>query len=762
MPQQILTAQIPGSVEQGQPVTLEFIYNTVPTAEGDPPEGEALSSGLDIALFYDSADLTFVEDSFNVPNNLVAGFFTATDSLGEDPGNDNEGGEDGDPETDRRLIINFADTAGTRFPSQGTEFVQGEDVLFEVEFNFQADTTVNLRQNGPTPNFDEVQPLDVQIPPPNEPPVANDDNVETNEDTVLNGDVLADNGNGEDTDPENDDLTVIEVNGEQANVGQPVTLDSEASVTLNADGTFSYDPTGSQQLQDLNVDETATETFTYTISDGNNNTATAQVSITINGRGENQAPTANDDAVSTNEDTVRNGNVLDNNGNGEDTDPENDDLTVTAVNEDQANVGQPVTLDSGASVTLNADGTFSYDPTGSQQLQELNVDETATETFTYTISDSEFTDTATVEITVNGVNDRPVANDDVVGPTDEETPFTFNVLEDNGNGPDSDIEGDPLTITAVNGNAINPGDPITLGSEASLTLNQDNTFSYDPIGAFDNIPAGGEGTDSFTYTISDGNEDATATVEITVQGLNDPPTAEPDDNTTPEDEVLNVVDAANGVLANDSDPDEGDTDALTVTAATDENDNAITLGEEFELPSGALLTLNPDGSYIYNPNDAFTELNDGETATDTFSYTVSDNDEDNPLTAGANVEIEITGVSPPFSLDVDDNGVADPFTDGLTIFRFLGELNPENFELAEDANRSAVEVQEFLNGATQFLDVDGNGETDPFTDGITIFRFLGELNPETFELAENATVDRTQVANDLQQFLPEGGLGGLG
>ncbi|WP_156800806.1 Ig-like domain-containing protein [Dactylococcopsis salina] len=223
-------------------------------------------------------------------------------------------------------------------------------------------------------------------------------------------------------------------------------------------------------------------------------------------------------------------------------------------------------------------------------------------------------------------------------------------------------------------------------------------------------------------------------------GGNQAPVAEDDTASTGSNTAL-----SQNVLSNDSDA-EGD--SLTVSAVNGEESN---VGTEFELPSGALLTLNADGSFEYDPNNAFDNLAEGETTTDRFSYTVSDG---NDGTDTANVAIDITGVPvPSFNLDVDNNGVADPFTDGLTIFRFLGGLNPETYELASDADRSVTAVQEFLFGGETFLDVDNNGVADPFTDGLTIFRFLGGLNPETYELASDADRSVAEIQEFLQPFL---------
>ena len=127
-----------------------------------------------------------------------------------------------------------------------------------------------------------------------------------------------------------------------------------------------------------------------------------------------------------------------------------DSLTITEVDGGTAVVGAPVVLSSGALVTLNADGTFDYDPNGS--FEGLAAGESANDSFDYTISDGNGGfDTATVTITVNGANDAPVAADDGF-----ETPLDVQVsgqvLNDNGSGADSDPDGsDVLTITEVNG-----------------------------------------------------------------------------------------------------------------------------------------------------------------------------------------------------------------------------------------------------------------------------------------------------------------------
>lgn len=110
----------------------------------------------------------------------------------------------------------------------------------------------------------------------NEPPDADDDNITTDEDTSTVFAVL-DN----DSDPDNDDLTIVQLNGSSIGVDQEITIGSGALLTLNSDGTFAYDPNGAFEF--LNDDESNTDTFTYTVDDSNGNQETATVNITING-----------------------------------------------------------------------------------------------------------------------------------------------------------------------------------------------------------------------------------------------------------------------------------------------------------------------------------------------------------------------------------------------------------------------------------------------------------------------------------------------
>jgi VCBS repeat-containing protein len=141
----------------------------------------------------------------------------------------------------------------------------------------------------------------------------------------------------------------------------------------------------------------------------------------------------------------------------------------------------------------------------------------------------------------------------------------------------------------------------------ALSFNADGTFTFTPAANF-------HGTDSFTYTASDGVATSTlATVTITITSVNDAPVAVADTYDATPGNTL-VVNQANGVLKNDSDVDG---DAITAVLVTN--------------PGNGSLTLNPDGSFNYTPTSGFS-------GTDSFTYKPNDGTVDgNIVTVTLNV-----------------------------------------------------------------------------------------------------------------------------
>jgi VCBS repeat-containing protein len=239
---------------------------------------------------------------------------------------------------------------------------------------------------------------------------------------------------------------------------------------------------------------------------------------------------------------------------------------------------------------MNADGAIVYTPAANYN---------GTDSFTYKANDGQAdSNVATVSVTVNPVNDAPVAANDSFS-TDEDTALT--VAAPGVLGNDSDV--DSAAITAI---MISPP------SHGGLTLNADGSFTYTPAANFN-------GTDSFTYKANDGQADSSpATATITVRAVNNAPVARDDAYGTNQDSPLTV--AAPGVLGNDS-----DVDSPTLTAV-------LIAG-----PAHGTLALNSDGSFTYTPAV-------GYSGADSFSYKANDGQTNSNL---ATVSLTVTPADRP-------------------------------------------------------------------------------------------------------------------
>ncbi|ELP30334.1 Ig-like domain-containing protein [Rhodopirellula baltica] len=437
----------------------------------------------------------------------------------------------------------------------------------------------------------------------NDAPVAQADNFTgVAEDAGLSGNLLVDNGSGADSDEENDTLTI--------DASSPLTL-GNGSVTVNSNGTFTYTPN-----QSLSAGEAFSDSFTYSlIDDGQTfNLGTGMleddfktsntVTVNISGTGENDAPVAtDDDSYAVNEQPTGLLEVDDASGLlANDTDVDAMDiLSVTEIDDGTTNTpvasGDTVTLAYG-DLTINANGSFDYQVTASIAAGVM-VDEV----FSYTVSDGNGgTDTAEATITITGQNDAPIANDDTYAAVEGAGPISGDLFADTGNGIDSDPDGDTFTVTEIKGVGLmsNPqAIPLTYGT---LTINENGTFDY----AVSDFPSVDGATETFEYAISDGlGGTDTATVTINITGENDLPIAQDDEFDTLEDTALsgNVFDD-NGNGA-DSDLDEG---TMLVASLAPGGD-----------ASNGDLTLNPDGSFTYTPDDDFN-------GTDSFTYLLGDGD----------------------------------------------------------------------------------------------------------------------------------------
>ncbi len=440
---------------------------------------------------------------------------------------------DTDGETDplTAIIVTQPTSGSVDFDSDGSfTYTPAADFSGTVTFTYKAN-------DGAADS--NLATVTITVNPVNDPPLAASDSYTTPQDTELMV-VLAEGVLDNDADAENQPLTAI-----------AVTQPENGTLTLNADGSFTYTP---------DCVFIGTDTFTYKASDGTADSNVATVTIEVN-----SPPVAAADSYQTDEDltltvAVADG-VLDN-----DTDPDGDPLTAVVVE-----------LPAHGTLAFSADGSFTYEP---------DDDYNGPDSFTYRASDgTDSSSLTTVSLTVNSINDAPAAGADA---------FTVNagsVLNVAAPGVltnDTDADGDPLTAVFLT-------DP----ANGTLVLTENGSFTYTP-------DAGFTGADTFTYRASDGAlQSADTTVTITVNGL---PAAANDAYQVDEDGTLTVL-AADGVLDNDTDPENDPLTAMVVAQ-----------------PLNGTLTLAADGSFVYTPNANFS----GE---DGFSYQASDGKGDSEVAA---------------------------------------------------------------------------------------------------------------------------------
>lgn len=286
--------------------------------------------------------------------------------------------------------------------------------------------------------------------------------------------------------------------------------------------------------------------FNYTVGDATGETTQAIVTITVSAS--NRQPAANDDIVATSPGTMVNVAVLAN-----DVDPDGDNLQLTSVS-----------MPEHGSITAHPDRSITYQP---------EAGFAGTDSFGYTIADGKGgSDFGTVTVTVAGVNLPPLAREDSAVTTPNQ-PVLIAILAN-----DIDGNGDPLQLVGL-----------SLPANGTVSVDGLNQVTYTPATGF-------TGSDSFTYTITDGTGGTvTGRVTIQVQSMNAAPVATADAVTTYANTAVTIP-----VLANDSDPNG---DAIRLIAVT--------------LPVNGKVAVDSQQRVIYIPSTGFL-------GTDTFVYRIAD------------------------------------------------------------------------------------------------------------------------------------------
>ena len=414
--------------------------------------------------------------------------------------------------------------------------------------------------------------LTINVIPVNDPPTADNNAVTTDEDVTYIFTVADFTVNY--TDPEIDPfveirITNLESVGSLLLSGNPVALNDVITSAQLAANQLTFVPVANQSGSPY-------DSFDFEVGDGTD-LSVSSYTLTINVNPVNDAPLAVDDAANASEDTPATIDVYTNDNLG-------DTPTFISNVDNISTQGGTAVINNNGTPGDSTDDFIDYTPPSGFN---------GIDTFTYTIQDADGeTSSATVTVTVDPMNDIPLAVDDNAS-TDEELAIAINVMinDDLGDIPTGISSVDNSTAqggTAVINNNGTPGDP------------SDDYIDYTPAIDFNGI-------DSFTYTIQDTDgETSTATVTITVAGINDTPLAV-DDNANTVEETLIGVD----VLAND---DLGDIPTAIVSF------DAIS-------SQGGTIQINDNGT----PGDTSDDILEfipanGFTGTDTFTYTIEDQD----------------------------------------------------------------------------------------------------------------------------------------
>ena len=450
--------------------------------------------------------------------------------------------------------------------------------------------------------------VNLTVDPTQDPPTAVDDNIRTTQNKVNNISQVEFLAND------------FDIDGDTVNV---------QSVGAASVGTVSF--VGGVVTYTAPVNYLGAAQFQYTINDGFGNTATATANLSVEA---NIGPIGVNDAINSDEDVVLimpKSQLVAN-----DLDADRDELFVTDV--DNAFNG---------TVELLPNGSVKFTP---------DANYVGAASFDYTVSDniSAGTDTASVSLTINPVNDAPIVAGESASSSEDATAF-FSAADLLTN--DFDIEGDSLSITGVstgNGSVSINGDSIAYRASANFN-----------------------GNTSFRYTVSDGNGGFTnGSVAVDVDPVNDTPTVA-SESVSGFENIATFV-GSGTLLANDYDIDG---DSIHISNAHSASNGSVSWD---------------GGTVRYAPNFGFS-------GTGSFKYDVSDGH--GGVTTGT-AFVNVAPNQPPWVVgDSDNSNGFDNVTGQLTAFDPDGNSANVTFELISNASASNVTV--YSNGAFS-VDIQSN------------------------------------------------------
>ena len=530
---------------------------------------------------------------------------------------------------------------------------------------------------------------------------------------------------GSDTDGDGDidtsDLSSL-LTKDVAGVEELSALGAKISIRLDpADGKvkIAYDP--GTLFDTLDDGETKTDTFRYAIRLANGALSWDVVTFTVTGA--NDAPTAVDDKRTVNEDeTLNAASVL-----GNDTDPDVEDLDVAAVKvgattitdgsagdlDGSANGSIKFATEAGGTVTLDTEtGTFSYEQNG--VFNGLDDGETSADSFQYKVTDGTAeSGFATVNLTINGVNDAPVADSASLTLNEGQT---VTLSGANFGITDPDDTSFTYTVSLVSGGFFQlssaPGMPITSFSSADLA---GNLVQF--------VDDGDEVAPSFSVKINDGDADSnTLAATINYTPVNDAPAISVDGavSYTTGGPAVKIDDS---ITITDVDSATLKTATLSISGGSFRAGDSLNFVDQLGITGSydgltGILTLTGAPSSFANFDTAIESITFSTTSTDTTTRTISYLVND----GAANSATDTASVSIVLGVDPNDNN----------------NDNQAVNTVADSGDKNA----NTLHGTTGADNIDGGGANDTIYGGADNDTLNGNNDNDTiYGGSGNDTID---------------------
>ena len=555
-------------------------------------------------------------------------------------------------------IVNF--TIGTRTYTVGEEVNIGQGKLL-IEANGHYEFTPSSNYNGSVPTISYIvtdgdtlvsSKLNIAVNPVNDPFTDEPEIVSTAEDTPLSGNVLSGTGS-----PDGGiKVTGFSIAGNTYNVGQTASFD-DGTLVINANGTYTFSPT-------LNFNGSV-PVASYTVTDGDSDSASDVVStLTITVDPVTDGFTDASEVVNSADSSPVVGNVL----NGTSSVDGTVSVTKFTIDNKSYDVGEKVNLSEGKLfIYSNGDYTFMPKPNFNGSVPVVN----------YTVTDTVSEVSSTLTITIGEVTGGGGFSDaSEVVTTNEDTPISGSVL----NGTQSA----DVTVTGI----IVDGTPYNVGESAdievgTLLIDANGNYTFEPAADYNGkVP-------TISYTVSDGTNEVTSSLDITVTPVNDTFTDANEEVIVDEDSPT-----LSGDLLQDTVSPDGDVSIVNFTIGI----RTYAVGTTVKLGPGDLL-INADGSYEFTPSSNYNG------SVPTISYIVSDGD----THINSKLNIVVNPVNDDF-IDADETVTTDediPVTGNV----LSGTSSPDG----------AVKVTGFsIDGGTYSV-----GQTAEFTDGKLVINANG-------------------------------------